>query len=170
MSKRDKGIKSPQRVRDYGEVFTAEREVKAMLDMIPEDACQIDSTYYEPCCGTGNFTAEILRRKLEKCKGVKDGLVALASIYSIEIQEDNVQETRERLYNMFRERFGDHLLAGVIVCHNIVHGDALTGRHLDGTPIDFMEEAGFYEIQESKKQKERARRQHEVRAGNKNPR
>lgn len=139
MAGKERLIKSRQRVKDFAEVYTPERIVKDMLDLIPEDACQIDSTYLEPACGNGNFLAEIFRRKLERCRDEKDGLVALASIYGVDIQEDNVQESRERLYDMFRARFGEHLLAGIILCHNITCGDALTGKHPDGTQIDFLE-------------------------------
>ena len=56
--------KSKQRVADHGEVFTAEREVNAMLDLVKQETERIDSRFLEPACGTGNFLAEILRRKL----------------------------------------------------------------------------------------------------------
>ena len=54
-----KQVKSKQRVADYGEVFTAEREVKAMLDLVKEETDRIESTFLEPACGNGNFLAEI---------------------------------------------------------------------------------------------------------------
>ena len=60
----DQQIKSRQRVTDHGEVFTAEREVNAMLDLVKQETERIDSTFLEPACGTGNFLVEILRRKL----------------------------------------------------------------------------------------------------------
>ena len=60
----DQQIKSRQRVTDHGEVFTAEREVNAMLDLVKQETERIDSTLLEPACGTGNFLVEILRRKL----------------------------------------------------------------------------------------------------------
>ena len=56
--------KSKQRVRDHGEVFTAEREVKAMCDLVMDETERIDSRFLEPACGDGNFLAEILTRKL----------------------------------------------------------------------------------------------------------
>ena len=56
--------KSKQRVRDHGEVFTAEREVKAMCDLVKDETERIDSRFLEPACGDGNFLAEILTRKL----------------------------------------------------------------------------------------------------------
>lgn len=57
-------IKSKQRVADHGEVLTSEREVNAMLDLVEQETERIDSRFLEPACGTGNFLAEILRRKL----------------------------------------------------------------------------------------------------------
>ncbi len=56
--------KSKERVRDHGEVFTAEREVKAMCDLVKDETERIDSRFLEPACGDGNFLAEILMRKL----------------------------------------------------------------------------------------------------------
>lgn len=45
-------IRSKQRVKDFAEVFTAEREVKAMCDLIPEETWDnIESTFLEPACG-----------------------------------------------------------------------------------------------------------------------
>ena len=60
--------KSKQRVTDHGEVFTAEREVNAMLDLVKQETERIDSRFLEPACGDGNFLAEILRRKLAVVK------------------------------------------------------------------------------------------------------
>ena len=57
-------IKNRKRVTDYGEVFTTEREVNAMLDLVKQETDRVDSRFLEPACGDGNFLAEILRRKL----------------------------------------------------------------------------------------------------------
>lgn len=57
-------IKSKERVAEHGEVFTNTREVNAMLDMVQSESERIDSRFLEPACGTGNFLAEVLRRKL----------------------------------------------------------------------------------------------------------
>ena len=61
-------VKSKQRVADHGEVFTNEREVNAMLDMVKQETERLDSRFLEPACGDGNFLAEILRRKLAVVK------------------------------------------------------------------------------------------------------
>ena len=61
----NKQVKSKKRVADFGEVFTAEREVNAMLNLLPETIWHnITATFLEPSCGNGNFLAEILSRKL----------------------------------------------------------------------------------------------------------
>ena len=51
-------VKSRQRVADHGEVFTAEREVKAMCDLVKQETERIESRFLEPACGNGNFLAE----------------------------------------------------------------------------------------------------------------
>src|SRR3989338_4823997 len=58
-------VVSKKRVTDHGEVFTHEREVNAMLDLVKQETLRIDSRFLEPACGNGNFLAEILRRKLD---------------------------------------------------------------------------------------------------------
>ena len=58
----EKQIKSKKRVADHGEVFTAEREVNAMLDLVKNETERIDSRFLEPACGDGNFLVEILKQ------------------------------------------------------------------------------------------------------------
>ena len=65
-----KQIKTRDRVRDLAEVYTHEREVHAMLDLMPDmfptsdEPGNHDKTFLEPACGSGNFLEEILRRKV----------------------------------------------------------------------------------------------------------
>lgn len=40
-------VKSRSRVQDHGEVFTNEREVNAMLDMVKQETERIDSRFLE---------------------------------------------------------------------------------------------------------------------------
>lgn len=126
-----KQIKSKQRVKAFAEVFTAEREVKAMCDLIPSEIWQnIESKFLEPACGTGNFLIEILARKYSCCKAEKDGLKALASVFGVDIQEDNCKECRTRLLKQFIEQFPNAseltiLLASGILANNIICGDFL---------------------------------------------
>lgn len=124
-------IKSKERVRAHGEVFTAEREVKAMCSLISDEIWRnIESRFLEPCCGTGNFLVEIYKRKLKYCKDEKDGLKALNSIIGIDIQADNCAESRLRLVEMFVKHFPKsndlaRVMALAIVNNNIICGDSL---------------------------------------------
>ncbi|MFB9120963.1 hypothetical protein ACFFUE_07135 [Bergeyella porcorum] len=103
---RKKQIRSKKRVKDLGEVFTNEREVNAMLDLIPN--ITIEMTFLEPSCGNGNFLTEILRRKLNLISQNDDKLTAIlkcySSIYGIDIMHDNVEETKQRLLDMLPMR------------------------------------------------------------------
>lgn len=120
-------VKSKQRVQDFAEVYTAEREVKAMCDLIPQEQWDnIDTTFLEPACGNGNILVEIFARKLEKCNTYQDGLRALRSITGIDIQADNCEESRERLFNMYCEKYSDGTgEAKLILEQNIICGDSL---------------------------------------------
>ena len=111
---RGRQVKSRERVRNHGEVFTAEREVKAMCDLVKDETERIDSRFLEPACGDGNFLAEILNRKLAVCdkrygKSPADwekfSFLAMASIYGIDILADNVEACQARLFGMWDERF-----------------------------------------------------------------
>lgn len=123
----EKQIKSRKRVQDFAEVYTAKREVKAMCDLIPQEQWDnIDTTFLEPCCGNGNFIVEIFERKLSKCNTYQGGLRALRSITGIDIQADNCEESRERLYNMYCEKFSDgREEAKQILEKQIICGDSL---------------------------------------------
>lgn len=94
-------IKSRKRVRDHGEVYTADREVKAMCDLIPKDVWEnIDSTFLEPSCGNGNFIVEILTRKLPMCRTELDVYRAYNSIWGIDILPDNCEECKKRMIDL----------------------------------------------------------------------
>ena len=99
-------IVSRQRVTDHGEVYTAPREVNAMLDLVKDESFRIDSRFLEPACGTGNFMTAILERKLatvterygkSRLEFEQYALLALGAIYGIDILPDNVAKARELL-------------------------------------------------------------------------
>ena len=105
-----KQVKSKKRVADHGEVFTNDREVNAMLDLVKHETERIDSRFLEPACGNGNFLAEVLRRKLKvvdqrygnnQMDWERYAVIAVSSIYGVDILEDNAKECRERLYTIF---------------------------------------------------------------------
>ena len=78
-------VKSKQRVADHGEVFTPAWMVEAMLDLVKGETERIDARFLEPACGSGNFIARILRRKLAAVQGKygKSGFERLALSGSI---------------------------------------------------------------------------------------
>ena len=147
-------LKSKQRVADHGEVFTPPWLVEAMLNLVKEEAERIDSRFLEPACGSGNFLVQILRRKLASVElkyGQSDferrhyALLALMSIYGIELLTDNIAECRANLLEIFAEYVNldpsdDLYRAGFFVLsQNLVHGNALRMLTHDGRPIIFAE-------------------------------
>jgi hypothetical protein len=151
--------KSKKRVADHGEVFTSDREVNAMLDLVKQETERIESRFLEPACGTGNFLVEILNRKLKivKDRYIKNQLEyeryavsAISSLYGIDILEDNVEECRKRLFEIFNDQYSSfykthckeecRLSIKYILQKNILVGDALTLKNIiTKEPIIFSE-------------------------------
>ena len=153
-------VVSKKRVADHGEVLTASREVNAMLDLVKQETERIDSRFLEPACGTGNFLTEILERKLRivetryrksQLEYERYVVLAVSSIYGIDILEDNVKECRKRLFEIvdhkytiiFQKTAKDDFRNSVkfILERNIVWGDALTLKNVSENqqPIVFSE-------------------------------
>lgn len=139
-------IKSNDRVRNHGEVLTARREVEAMLDLVKNESERIDSRFLEPACGDGNFLIAILERKLKtvasryktkKADFEVQMLSALASIYGIDLLEDNVQIARNRMFEIACDCYKNSLktkpdeqfqnIMKFILSKNILQGDSLNG-------------------------------------------
>lgn len=127
------------RAHALGEVFTADREVAAMLDLIPGVTSDLDATLLEPSCGTGNFLVEALRRKLapHAPTGEYTVLRALASLTGVDIDTDNVAMTRQRLQSVAQEALTDAQpspaflgAASAILSSQIVCGDFLDPRQV----------------------------------------
>ncbi len=159
-----KQVKSKQRVADHGEVFTAEREVKAMCDLVRQETERIDSRFLEPACGDGNFLSEILSRKLAIVKSKykkspydyeRNSLLALSSIYGVDILLDNAISCRERLYARGDQEYkkvcnkecidDTREAAKFILSRNIVCGNALSLRYVDENGKDTNESIVFSE-------------------------
>ena len=149
-------IKSKERVSAHGEVFTAEREVNAMLDLVKQETERVDSRFLEPACGDGNFLAEILRRKLVAARRMaippkrkkplaeefeRQSVIAVGSCYGVEILIDNVIACRERLFGIWEEHYKEvcqkeadkdvQRAIRFILERNIICGDALSYRKVD---------------------------------------
>ncbi len=159
-----KQVKSKQRVAAHGEVFTAEREVNAMLDLVKQETERIDSRFLEPACGDGNFLAEILRRKLTAVKKKykkspsdyeKYAVLAATSIYGVDLLQDNVEACRRRMFAIWDKEYtavckkeaNEECREAVrfIFSRNIVCGNALSLKKVDAEGNDTDEPIVFSE-------------------------
>jgi len=157
-----KQVKSKKRVADHGEVFTNEREVNAMLDLVKHETERIDSRFLEPACGNGNFLAEVLRRKLKvvdqrygniQMDWERYAVIAVSSIYGVDILEDNAKECRERLYiifddfytALFMDKCKDECRRSIrfLFDRNILWGDALDFTNKDDYRINLIKGKTF---------------------------
>ena len=148
-------IKSKKRVADHGEVFTPPWLVEKMLDLVKGETERIDARFLEPACGSGNFLVPVLQRKLAVVEA-KFGtstfekrhyaLLALMCCYGIELLPDNIAECRANMLAVFAEYLNltddadeTYRAAFFVLSLNLVHGDAMTMRDMNGAPISVME-------------------------------
>lgn len=151
----EKQIKSKKRVAEHGEVFTAEREVNAMLDLVNDETERIESTFLEPACGEGAFLIKILERKMAVVKKKygqnehdyeKYSIVALTSLYGVDLLNDNAQICRNRLFEYWNNEYSKNCksiandsvrdAAKYILEKNILVGNALTLKMVDENQKD----------------------------------
>ena len=142
-------MRSSDRARDLGEVFTPKKTVSEMLDLLQD--INYSSKFLEPGCGSGNFLVEILSRKMEMVSrlpeasaALKSGrladyefkaVIALASVYGIDIDPLNIKEARERMLEVFLEIIkkqskrepSDYIAAAAnyVLSKNILLGDLI---------------------------------------------
>jgi len=150
----DRQIKSLQRVEDHGEVFTPSATVEAMLDQVKDETERIDSKFLEPACGSGNFLVPVLQRKLstvrERYKQSEFekrnySLLAVMSIYGIEILKDNIEECKNNLMSALKDFIDEdedgilYKAAAAALTINLIHGDALKMKTSQGKDIVFSE-------------------------------
>jgi type I restriction-modification system DNA methylase subunit len=116
------------RVKQTQEVFTPTDMVKDLLDQLPQELfADASQTVIDNSCGDGQFLSEALIRKLENGLSFED---ALGSIRGVDMMQDNVDKTRERLL-CGREDLR-YIVEQNIVCHN-----ALTYNYNFGNSITF---------------------------------
>lgn len=152
-------VKSRHRVKTYGEVFTPRHMVNRMLNLVREELEAgphfVDKTFLEPAAGHGNFLVAILHRKLgavekryEPEVWPDESLFAIASIYGIELLEDNHRDAKEAMLAEFLRFHASHEVpcgprtdlrraATFLIDTNIVRGDTLTGLNWRGEEIQF---------------------------------
>lgn len=146
------------RLTAYGEYFTPPNIVEDMLEMVSAQLERIDSRFLEPACGTGNFLVPVLDKKLQLAyrqyrkipfEYEQQSLLALGSIYGIELQIDNVIVCRDRLFSIWekaykkvcRQQYSEDTIksAKFIINRNIVCGNALTMKDEQDRPLVLSE-------------------------------
>ncbi|MDT2835257.1 N-6 DNA methylase [Vagococcus carniphilus] len=157
-------IKSKTRVQKHGEVFTPRKIVEEMLDMPGVKECceNLTATFLEPSAGEGAFLIAILERKLNMVANQFNSdlvqyenysLLALSTLYGIELLEDNAQNCTMNMFQVFYDKYRNQASihetksvnkrvldsAKVIIAANIRQGNFLTRLTPGDTPIIFDE-------------------------------
>jgi hypothetical protein len=146
-------IQSRERVRAHGEVYTGEREVEAMIGLVEQEVARIESLFLEPACGTGNFLIPILRKKLNvvtngykksQLKWERNAIIAVGSLYGVELLPDNADTCRARLFwafdeiytALYKKKARSEMRDAVkfILGRNIIVGDALSLKTVGENP------------------------------------
>src|SRR5690625_3370077 len=134
-----------------------------MLDT-PEikSACEsLTSTFLEPAAGEGAFLVAILERKLNMVSKKYNSdltqfenysLLALTTLYGIELLEDNAQTCVMNMFQQYYDSYQEQIIyhngkvnqkvlasAKKVISLNIVNGNFLTRKGIDGNAIVFSE-------------------------------
>jgi site-specific DNA-methyltransferase (adenine-specific) len=103
--------KTKERIKDFGEVYTNNKEIKAMLDLIPSIK-DLSTTILEPTCGNGNFILNIIKER--KYNSVESFLENVNNLFGCDILEDNILETKHRIISLFSELFENESLENLL--------------------------------------------------------
>jgi len=160
MSLKNKHVKSEDRVAKFGEVFTNEKEVNAMIDLVGNEALRVDSRFLEPACGEGFFLVLVLERKIasfaNRLKNFQKDFeinlfISVSSLYGIEILPDNTILCRENIFNKATSEYMkffpntqniDFLKSlKFVIDKNIVNGDSISmeDKSMKNEAIKFSE-------------------------------
>ena len=124
-----------------------------MLDLVKQETTRIESRFLEPACGKGNFLTAILERKLgivqsrygnSQLDYERNAILAVSSLYGIDILEDNVMTCRQRLFEAFDQQYNSlfkeaatdecRIAVKYLLARNIIWGDALTLKTASDKP------------------------------------
>lgn len=150
--------KMKSKMRSSKDSFTETHET--MLYLIEEDPYKVDYKTLEKTCGNGETLVDAIDQKIKLIEKARESgdvdqvgwenmaLMAVGSVYGIDIKKDNCDETRERMLNVvlsyYKNAYADSLEGRLssftsalkyILDKNIIHGDGLTGMKNDGSPI-----------------------------------
>lgn len=151
---KEKIIKSKNRVRDQGEVFTQEREVKNIL-ALTQATDNIFWKFLEPACSDGNFLVEIVRQRLMRIKQTPTYRPAdkreyaiikmISTIYGVDIADDNIAECKKRIMDeIFKFTPKKSSAAFLLAVKNILYTNIQLGDMLNGKDKVFFVEYSFH--------------------------
>jgi len=144
-------MRSKERAKSLGEVFTPQFLVERILSHIPSDVLlDCSKTVLDNSCGDGQFLVEVMQRRRINGSSHKD---ALLTIYGVDIDELNVRQCRERL--LMGSKDSDLV---DIVHRNIVCADALNPKHHGWDEVGYM-----WDEEDTKKRKRIAVRESDKR-------
>lgn len=130
MTEINTNIRDKTRVRNLGEVFTAKKQVEAMINLVLNQQVDItkdDFRILEPGCGNGNFLVAVLdvalkniQQKLKKRgynlitksdpASIEFAIIkSLSSIYGVDISRINIGEAKERMFVHINDLFSQQL-------------------------------------------------------------
>lgn len=114
-------MKTRERIKQTGEIFTPPELTNEILDKLPEDVWGPEKTFCDPAAGSGNILIEVFLRKLSKGHSP---LQAISTIYGVELMEDNVAECHARFMELIPEQSKNEAIE--ILKRNIICHDTLT--------------------------------------------
>ena len=112
--------RSKERIKSLGEVFTPEKYVFQMLDMLDKPVwSDLDAMFFEPTCGHGNFVVAIVQKRLEHLiKKVKRQKIkkphfyavahTLNNLWAIDIDSENIRLCRDRVCHLIFNFLWEH--------------------------------------------------------------
>ena len=129
-------IKSKERVKNIGEVYTPKELVLEMLDQIPASIWG-DHTkkFIDPASGNGNFIVEIVNKKLDTGLTVAE---AISTTYGIDIMQDNVDECHERIIELLDNRNESYDLDEI---RSLLKSRIVLNNALEASMVDIFKEA-----------------------------
>lgn len=156
-------IKSNKRVKAHGEVFTPQKIVDFMVNQpeISKELNSLTATFFEPAAGEGAFLVELLKKKLRVALQQSDSqkeydenvLLALMSLYGVELLQDNVELLVMNMIITFKTIYEQTVIsefkgkpikaviqsAKTVIMANMVQGNTLTRVNDKGEPLLFSE-------------------------------
>ncbi len=130
----------PDRVDEYGAVFTRHWIVELILDLVgfTPDRDLAATHAIEPACGEGAFLGPIVERLLRSCTAHGRSITdAAEALFACDLQPSHVEASRTRVATTLRDHGVDQRTAEELAISWVKHDDFLLSDHRDGV-ADFV--------------------------------